>query len=85
MAYEEAYSELGEFIFHENPYGTSGQTLLSGFQSVSEFDDEIRHWDFAGKDLRIRKAIRVPYRYRDKDGQVRTEHLVIGYEGGSGG
>jgi hypothetical protein len=83
MPYQEGYSELGEFIFEENPYG-SGGNLLPGFQSVSQFDDEVRHWDFGGHQRQVQKAIRVPYRYRDKNGHVRTEHLLIGFEGSGG-
>ena len=88
VAYEEAYSELGEFIFQENPYGAGGHWLLPGFQSVTKVEDlesVERRWHFKGEDHRVRRAIRVPYRYRDEHGKLKTEHLLIGYEGGSGG
>jgi Dyp-type peroxidase family len=83
MAYQ-GNSDLGDLIFDENPYGQGSGQLRPGFQSVCEIDDEAHQWDFNGERRRVRKALRIPYRYRDGDGYVRTEHLLIGYEGGGG-
>jgi Dyp-type peroxidase family len=86
MPYEDSYRDLSEFIFDENPYTTQGQ-LRPGFQSVAEIDDfkdpkgDGELWAFGGRPRKVAKALRIPYRYRDKDGRVKTEHLLVGYEG----
>lgn len=86
MPYEDSYRDLGEFIFDENPYTTQGQ-LRPGFQSVAEIDDfkeregDAERWTFGGKQRKVAKALRIRYRFRDKDGQVKSEHLLVGYEG----
>ncbi len=42
-------------------------------------------WYFNGTPCRVTKAIRIPYTYPDPTtGESRTEHLLLGYEGGSG-
>jgi hypothetical protein len=37
-----------------------------------------------GKVRRVSKAVRIPYRYRDRDGTERIESMIIGYEGMGG-
>jgi hypothetical protein len=38
----------------------------------------------APTDFTVRKAMRLEYQYRDSSGALKTEHLLVGFEGGSG-
>jgi Dyp-type peroxidase family len=91
MPYSDSYRDLGEFIFEQNPYSQQG-TLRRGFEAVTESEDYANPavekdetkwttWKFKNENRAIRRAIWVSYDYRDKDGNVKTEHLLIGYAG----
>jgi hypothetical protein len=41
-------------------------------------------WQFRGRSLRVKKAIRIPYNYLDEYGNLVREYLLIGYEGSAG-
>lgn len=56
-----------------------------GWDSQIETDSyEIGYWKFRDRSLRVVRAIRIPYIYRDEDGNKVREHLLIGFEGSSG-
>ena len=82
MPYDAAARDLGEFILEQNPYSSDGK-LPVGFQAACESDEVDRTWRFRDEDRQVRRAIRIAYTYRDEKG-VHTDHLLIGYEGGSG-
>jgi hypothetical protein len=55
-----------------------------------EVDDYTGHWSFKGHDQRIRRALRIRYRYpadgaAGMAGVFQTEYLLIGFAGADGG
>ena len=82
-------TELANNIENRNPYsflgpaGSQGMTLPPNWQSAIEEDAYVTgSWQFRGRSLRLKKAIRIPYTYQDENGNIVREHLLIGYEGG---
>ena len=95
------YKELGELIHRLNPYADSMEfncfptpgstpdvTKLPNFQV--EVDNYEGEWAFKGSQQKVKRAIRITYRYKpkSKDGKTSevwlTEHLLVGYAGGNG-
>jgi hypothetical protein len=98
---QEAETVLGKLIFMLNPY-TKGQADTATIGNGSpgdkvdlgdvriQVDDYEGHWSFKGNDQRIKKALRIEYRYKMDDaagnaGVLATEYLLIGYAGSGGG
>jgi hypothetical protein len=96
MSAEEA---LGKLIFILNPYtkgvpgtatigpGSPGDDIDLSQISI-EIDDYEGHWSFKGNDHRVKRAVRIQYRYNGEAGDLgvlTTEHLLIGFLGSGGG
>jgi len=98
MAVQEA---LGKMILLLNPY-TKGEEGIIAFGHGSPGDDidinEVRvevddyegHWAFRGIDQKIKRAVRIEYRYladgqAGANGVMTTEHLLVGFAGSGGG
>jgi hypothetical protein len=93
--------DLGTLIRMLNPYTNGGEGSMR-FASAGgaattdltqvrlEVDDYEGHWTFKGQDQRIKKAVRIEYRYpaegaAGEAGVLATEYLLIGYVGAGGG
>jgi len=92
--------DLGTLIRMLNPYTDGGEGSMS-FASASgdttdltkirlEVEEYEGHWIFKGQDQRVKKAIRIEYRYpvdgpAGEAGVLATEYLLIGYLGAGGG
>ncbi len=73
------------FLIPTAPAANRGMELPAGWDSEIEQDSyEIGYWKFKERSLRVRKAIRIPYIYRDENGNRVKEYLLIGFEGSSG-
>src|SRR6476646_8735588 len=59
-----------------SPTGTRQEFDARGFPPSSS--------TAAGQHVKIRRWVRIPYLYRDSNNSVRTEHILIGYEGDGG-
>jgi len=49
-----------------------------------EHDYASTYWTFKGTSHYIKKAIRIPYCFTDKDGQKVRDYILVGFEGGGG-
>ena len=80
-------TDLANNIENRNPYSfldpaNPGMTMPPNWQtSIEEDSYAIGSWQFKGRTLRVKKAIRIPYTYQDKQGSFIREYLLIGYEG----
>ena len=81
--------DLGELILKANPYKLKpSDSAPSGFELMlddTEKENYSATWSFRGNSLRIAKAIRVSYCFKDADGVEIKEALLIGYEGAGPG
>ena len=78
-------THLGQLIFDENPYST--QVPPKQFKVMieeTEVDYKESEWYFKNGDNYVKKALRIPYCYTDKNGHEIRDYLLIGYEGGGG-
>lgn len=96
----EPYEDLAAFILAQNPYSAEIY-LKPGWQAVtpiqitkdkpssSSTPDPALKWPFddgtGSANRLVRKAMRISYQYRKSDGKLATEHLIVGFEGESGG
>jgi len=90
--------DLGLYIFNANPYVTlpAGNTnppapaprkqkaLEVMLEDDVEHDYASTYWTFKGTSHYIKKAIRIPYCFTDKDGQKVRDYILVGFEGGGG-
>ena len=77
--------DLGQLIFDETPYST--QVSPKQFEVMlneTEVDYKGLEWYFKNGDNYVKKALRIPYCYTDKNGHEIRDYLLIGYEGGGG-
>lgn len=77
---------LGQYISDANPYTRNrnpGDTnFMLNFSEKEAYDNT--GWEFKGTPHRIAKAIKIPYCFRDEDGQVTTKFIFVGFEGSGG-
>ena len=76
---------LGQLIFDETPYST--QVPPKQFEVMldeTEVDYKALEWYFKNGDNYVKKALRIPYIYKDANNHVIRDYLLIGYEGGGG-
>ena len=74
---------LGQLIFDETPY--SNQVAPKQFEIMideTEVDYKGLEWYFKNGENYVKKALRIPYSYMDKNGHEIRDYLLIGYEGG---
>ena len=82
-------THLGQLIFDENPYSLppvppAPKTLnLMIEQTEVSYRPEME-WYFKNTENYVKKALRIPYCYKDKDGHDIVDYLLIGFEGGGG-
>ena len=86
---------LGKLIFLLNPCtkGAPTATIGHGLPDVPidldevsvEIDDYEGHWSFKEHEHRVKRAVRIQYRYKGDQGIFFTEHLLIGFLGSGGG
>lgn len=76
--------QLWDIVTASNPYDQN-MTLMAG-QGIQLDDYEPVYWYFRNGQLRVNRAVRVPYCYpHPKNNQiVIVENLLIGYEGSGG-
>ena len=79
--------DLGQLIFDENPYSSLQTTAPKKFELMvdeTEVDYKGLEWYFKNGDNYVKKALRIPYIYKDANNHVIRDYLLIGYEGGGG-
>ncbi len=78
--------DLGQLIFDENPYIKASPTPKTLKIIIDETETSYRdmQWYFKNGSNYVAKALRIPYRYTDKDGRDIVEYLLIGFEGSGG-
>ena len=85
--------DLGQLILKANPYKVGhGDNAPSDFRLMAPPIEKENYeeyatggWKFRGVERRVAKSIRVRYCYRDADGILNEDFLLIGYEGAGPG
>jgi len=78
------HGPLGMAICDRDPYKNQMELEDNWAVEIEEDTYEVGFWNFKGRNLRIKKAIRIPYTYVDALGNRVKEYLLIGYEGSGG-
>ena len=79
--------QLGEYIIKANPYTKKKNpndphpTPMDPMLDGTEQDYYVVLWYFKNGSYRIGKALRIPYCFKNDEGQDVRDYILVGYEG----
>jgi hypothetical protein len=73
-------AQLGQLIMDGDPYTSSGNPVAA--TEPVEVQADLGTWQFKGTPYYIEKAIKIPYTYKDINGHLIQDFILIGYAGG---